>query len=248
MKILAIGNSFSRDATRYLYQIAKADGEVIDVTGIAIGGCSLLQHYKHNIVDDVLYELWHNGEDTGFKVSMKEALVAREWNLIVIQERSQLATNYDNFQPFLNELVKEFHRYSPKARIGIHETWASETGSRMLLKSGYATSTEKYYDIRASYRRAEKEMGFDVYIPSATIMNYFAEAGHTGMHEDGHHASFGIGRYALALTWYKTLTGNDITNNSFDDFDVPVSKEEAEEIRKMVTDAFVKNELKTYRV
>ena len=27
----------------------------------------------------------------------------------------------------------------------------------------------------------------------------------------------------LALVWYRTLTGNDISNNQFNDFDEPVS-------------------------
>ena len=41
-----------------------------------------------------------------------------------------------------------------------------------------------------------------------------------------HHAHLGIGRYALGLTWYAVLTGRDVTENTFSDFDVPVSEEE----------------------
>ena len=45
MNILAIGNSFSQDATRYLQKIARADGEKISVINLVIGGCSLERHY-----------------------------------------------------------------------------------------------------------------------------------------------------------------------------------------------------------
>ena len=33
MEVLAIGNSFSQDATRYLHRIARAAGEKLNVTG-----------------------------------------------------------------------------------------------------------------------------------------------------------------------------------------------------------------------
>ena len=48
MNILAIGNSFSQDATTYLHQVAKADGEDITVINLYIGGCSLYKHCSHS--------------------------------------------------------------------------------------------------------------------------------------------------------------------------------------------------------
>ena len=47
--ILAIGNSFSQDATHYLHQIAEADGVETKVVNLYIGGCSLERHWQ-NIV------------------------------------------------------------------------------------------------------------------------------------------------------------------------------------------------------
>ncbi len=44
MNILAIGNSFSQDATRYLYDIALSDNVNIKVVNLYIGGCSLELH------------------------------------------------------------------------------------------------------------------------------------------------------------------------------------------------------------
>ena len=44
MKVLAIGNSFSEDATRYLHDIAKADGVALEVANLYIGGCPLDRH------------------------------------------------------------------------------------------------------------------------------------------------------------------------------------------------------------
>ena len=50
INILAIGNSFSEDATHYLHQIAKGSGIATKVVNLYIGGCSLETHCK-NILD-----------------------------------------------------------------------------------------------------------------------------------------------------------------------------------------------------
>ena len=51
---------------------------------------------------------------------------------------------------------------------------------------------------------------------------------------DGHHAARGAGRYLLALTWFKKLTGMDITGNTFNDFDVEVTDVEREKVIEAV--------------
>ena len=77
MKILAIGNSFSQDATRYLYGIARADGVNLEVVNLYIGGCSLERHYRNMLSAERAYGLEINGHKTGFFVSLDEALANR---------------------------------------------------------------------------------------------------------------------------------------------------------------------------
>ena len=77
MKILSIGNSFSQDAQRYIHNIAKADGFDLKCFNLYIGGCSLHTHYVNMQTDQKAYTLEMNGESTGFKVSLKEALLNR---------------------------------------------------------------------------------------------------------------------------------------------------------------------------
>ena len=47
MRILAIGNSYSQDATRYLHQIARRGGVALNVSNLYIGGCPLSRHFKN---------------------------------------------------------------------------------------------------------------------------------------------------------------------------------------------------------
>ena len=55
-KILAIGNSFSRNACRHVHQIAASGGVELTVVNLYIGGCSLARHWENVEQDAVAYE------------------------------------------------------------------------------------------------------------------------------------------------------------------------------------------------
>ena len=44
-KVLAIGNSFSEDATHFLHQICESSGIENEVVNLYVGGCSLERHW-----------------------------------------------------------------------------------------------------------------------------------------------------------------------------------------------------------
>ena len=126
MNILSIGNSFSTDAQRYLHKIALSDGVTLNTFNLFIGGCTLSGHYRNMLKDVAAYDLEMNGVATGFKISLKEALLNRSWDVVTIQQGSHESTSYDNFQPYLDELVKFVRHCVPKAKIALHQTWAYE--------------------------------------------------------------------------------------------------------------------------
>ncbi len=235
MDILAVGNSFSRDATRYLHQIAKADGVEMNVIGLAIGGCSLQQHYKHYMADDKLYELWVNGEYTEFFVTMKEALLNRDWDYITIHQASRLATKYEGFLPYIEELVSIFKKCCPQGKIALHEGWMSDTGSVAIQRWGYETRDDMYKDIHQANLRVRELINADVFLPGATVLKKAFDEGLTGFYNaDGHHASLGIGRYLMGLVWYKVFTGRPVTGNTFREFDEEISEEDVALAQRIV--------------
>ena len=138
MNILSIGNSFSCDAQRYLHGIAKADGFALHTFNLDIGGCSLSQHYRNMLSEQDAYALEMNGENTNFKVSLKEALLSRDWDIITVQQVSHQAPDYDTYQPYLNKLAEYIRLCAPKAKLALHQTWAYEQGSyRLTAELGY---------------------------------------------------------------------------------------------------------------
>ena len=237
MDILSIGNSFSQDAQRYLNRIAKADGVVLNTFNLFIGGCSLSRHYRNMLGDKKEYFLYMNGESTGFYVSIKEALLNRDWDVVTVQQASLKSPYYETYQPYLNKLVEYIKLCSPKAEIAVHETWAYEENSQKLNEQmGYAHHTDMYNDIKNAYKKAYEDCGAKIYLPSGELMQKLIENGIEKVHRDSFHLGLGIGRYAAGLLWYKVLTGNDVMGNTFCDFDEEISKEDIEIIKKCVMD------------
>ena len=237
MYVLSIGNSFSEDAQRYLHSIARADNFPIFSCNLYIAGCPLSRHYQNTLSEKKDYILEVNGNDTGFNVSLKEALLNRDWDVVTIQEVSHRAPYYDMYQPYLNGLVEYIRLAVPKAKIVVHQTWAFEQGSQRLnVELKYNDYKDMLRDVVKSYKKAAKDINADFIIPSGEIFDSMIENGIEKIHRDTFHASFGLGRYALGIAWYRFLTGNDITNNTFNDLDEEVSVEQIAIAKKCVSE------------
>ena len=229
MNVLSIGNSFSQDAQRYLHRIAKADGFTLNTFNLYIGGCPLLLHYRNMISEKNAYTLEMNGESTGFEVSLKDALLNRDWEFVTIQQVSHMSPHYETYQPFLEKIVEYIRLCVPRAKIAIHQTWAYEENShRLNVELGYGSHIDMFNDIKKAYEKAAEEINADLIIPSGELFQKLIAAGIKKVHRDTFHASLGLGRYALGLLWYSVLTGNNIKSNAFCDFDEEISKEEIE--------------------
>ena len=226
MNVLAIGNSFSMDAMRYLSQIARAQGEQLTAINLFIGGCPLDKHFRH-MHSGAPYSLQCNGSDTGFLVTMDEALLSRPWDVITLQQASHFSGKKESYIPYVYELVKHIRTLCPKAKLYLHETWAYEEGSKMLL-THYPdmTSEDMYKSVVRCYHEIEKDAGFDGLIPSGELMHALLENGVPKIHRDGYHLSLGLGRYAAGLLWFRMLTGKSVSENTYADFDEPISAEE----------------------
>ena len=120
IKILAIGNSYSQDATSMIELLDKN----IMVRNLYIGGCSLEMHYD-NIKDDLKN---YRYEELGAKeseenISIKKALEEENWDYVTVQQVSSKSGMKETFEPYINELIRYIKKIS-NAEIILHETWA----------------------------------------------------------------------------------------------------------------------------
>ena len=228
MKLLCIGNSFSQDACTYMTKIATAGNFELTTVNLFIGGCSLYRHYRCMLSEDKAYSLYVCGVDSGFKVSLKEALLSDEWDIVTLQQVSNDSGDFSTYEPFLSELSAYVKKLAPKAKQYIHAIWAwGDAKIAASTTTKYKSSAEMYAADHASYKKAAVAIDADGYIPSISAMEkLYAKMGESA-YRDGFHASYGMGRYMLSLVWYMTIFGKDnIDAVNFSDFDIPVTDEE----------------------
>ena len=214
MKILAIGNSFSEDATRYLEPIARSAGEELFVRNLYIGGCSLFRHVKNIESGDAAYAYQRDAESLE-QISLSDALAREDWDFITVQQVSGYSGIYDSYIPYLDRLLSFVRERAPRAKRILHRTWAyewneTEHPSFQLYSGDTAKMHRAIVDVTD---RISKEFSLPIIPVGDAIMrakchpDFDVRAGGLSLHRDGFHLSRDYGRYLAALVWLKYFTG-----------------------------------------
>ena len=215
IKILAIGNSFSTDATRYLQKIS---GGEIYCRNLFIGGCSLERHWKE--ISENLYDYEYQEDASPLcMMSVNEALTLEDWDYITVQQVSDHTGIKDSYYPYLKNVLDFVKEKCPKAKIVFHRTWAYEHDSDHGGFVLFDNDQDKMYDaIIKTTEEICKEFSLDIIpvgnaIQKARGLKIFdAKNGGKKITRDGFHLSFDYGRYLAGLVWYKFFTGKDVSN------------------------------------
>lgn len=221
MNILAIGNSFSEDACRYLYNIAESIGENITVVDLVIGGCSLAMHAENAQKHLEAYDYQLNGCSLSKTVTLEYTLKERKWDVITIQQASHFSGQAETYEPYGTELIECIKKYAPGAKIYFHMTWAYEVDSNHSCFAWYNSSQQEMYArIQDATEGFAKSHGIDI-IPTGKVIQalrsrpeFDYQNGGISLCRDGFHLSMTYGRYAAAATWYQRLVG-DVSLSSF---------------------------------
>ena len=221
MNILAIGNSFSQDALRYLHDIAASGGYDTHIVNLFIGGCSLETHFKNMQSGEAVYDHEINGQAADCKISLADALAERAWDVITLQQCSGYSGIVDSYYPFANELAAYVRRKAPGAKLMIHQTWAYDVKSDHPHFPFYDRSQNRMYSaLSEAYNRLAETLRAPL-IPVGDCIQtlreteeFHAEHGRS-LCRDGYHLHLVYGRYAAAACWYECVIGGDITTNGF---------------------------------
>ena len=216
LKVLAIGNSFSVDATSYLWNICKNAGvEEVVVGSLYIGGCSLDTHYNNIASEKAAYTYQKNTKGYFLDypaMSVQGAIADDDWDFITIQQVSQNAGLPGTFTR-LDEIVAFLAEACPDATILWHMTWAYQKDS---THGGFAKyNNDQMTMYKAITDTVNKEVGkypeIKGVIPSGTtIQNIRTSTVGDTLTRDGYHMSKGMGRYSVGVTWFAYLTGGSV--------------------------------------
>ncbi len=161
VRLLTVGNSFSRNAVRYLGDLAKASGQELVLGQLIIGGASFEVHWTKWLKAE------KNPEDPAgqytMKRNLKQWLKAEPWDVVTIQQASIKSHDLTTYQPFAGQLHAFIRENAPQAEIMIHQTWPYRVDDpRFFVKSpkaGEPRSQQEMYDqVSHAYREIAKEL------------------------------------------------------------------------------------------
>jgi hypothetical protein len=162
VRLLTIGNSFSGNATKYLGDLAKADGNTLIHRPIIVGGAPLELHAGKMQANEKDPQdkagLYTNGR------SMKQELQADKWNFVTIQQASIKSHDLATYQPFANQLRDYIKLHASQAELLLHQTWEYRVDDPRFTKpSGKPgepkTQEEMYRMLSAAYANVAAQLG-----------------------------------------------------------------------------------------
>ncbi len=173
IRILAIGNSYSNNATQYtefILESMNTDVEV-EVYSLYYAGCSLAQHVNFYTNQSQVYELFRKGSNvngTNVKVTMQDVFALYDYDYITVQQApgraSTFSTYWSEANPYLTQLQDIIEANEPQAQIKVHQTWSFNhycaIGNDPYYKDRSWENTKLMFaDIEDSYEQAAAKLG-----------------------------------------------------------------------------------------
>lgn len=218
-KVLAIGNSFSEDATYFLHQIYESSEIENEIINLYIGGCSLEHHWRNIENNSKGYQYQKNGVKTDRYVSIQEILEEDQFDVIVTHQVSGDSGWQDTYEPFLGLIIKYLSDNS-NSKIYLNQTWAYEKNSNHENFMRYERNQQQMFNaLKKAYEDSAQRHGLPLIRSGEVVQEirklpYFKDGVHC-ITRDGFHMNYLYGRYAIALMWAKTILGIDVMVNSF---------------------------------
>lgn len=220
IKILAFGNSFNYNSSRFLFDIAEAAGaEEIVIGCLWIGGATVADHANNVLTNAAKYEYQKNTTgrwETIPNATVEQALKDVDWDFICLNQQSAQAGQPESYRSALNILGKYMQENMPEGcEFWFNMTWAYDAGftTNENFQRYYDCDQMKMYEaIRDTCRGTVMESGYVAGLVSCgtAMQNLRSSWASDQVTLDGYHASTFLGCYTLGLTWLATWTDIDI--------------------------------------
>lgn len=250
IRVLAIGNSFSEDATaQYLYELGAAQGDSLIIGNAYIGGCTIDRHLdnlRKTKYDYQYQKTTGEGRTIEHQVELRRIILDEPWDYITLQQASQLsgvAESYANL-PALRRAVLLLAT-NPDVEFLWHMTWAYAKTFRDKRFEAYDYDQQKMYAAILGCVRTEVPKALiKRVIPSGTAIQLARYRMGDVLNRDGFHLSYTLGRYTAACTWCEMLTGRIIDGNSY--YPETITKEEAQVCQQSAHEAIFMQQTAPY--
>lgn len=221
LKILAIGNSFTEDPGRYLYDILeseKIDPNDLEVYTILAGGTSL-EHWNYFLdkgVANPMYKIYgkHSQFMSGENYTLKEAL-NYDWDIVVLQQLSSSYYDVTTYEPYMTNLLVAIRKYViGNPRIAWQMVWSR---NRQIGESDI-TGEKGWENNVAATKHVMENYDIDFLVPTGTAIENARRTSLCPPNDytrDDIHLGFGAGVYMAGLTWYGSLIAPYFNKNIY---------------------------------
>jgi hypothetical protein len=219
VKLLTIGNSFADNAMEILPEFANAGGKQITILKANLGGHSLAQHvsYLEAFEKDPTDPKGHpykqlrdprSHEKKDF--SLREALESEDWDIVTIQQVSNLSFKPETYQPYAGILINYIHKYAPHAVILIHETWAYPDDYFAKFKADGLDQKTMYAGLKTAYQKLADETGLRIIPVGEAFQNARSQPMPFSLNVTGDKHANVKGKYLAAAVFYEMIFGKNV--------------------------------------
>lgn len=202
LRILAIGNSFTEDATQYLNQMVEVSGidpKCLCIYTTTIGGAGFstwIDNYNSHKTINITRVA---GEYDMHAAGSLADVLPLKWDVIVVQQasdKSYLWNSYNSLREYVDLLVSQCG--NKDVCLVFQLVWSHTTSEMPYVLQGNIACCQKMM----------KRYGIDVIIPTGTAIQ---RARNTEINDnryltrDNWHLNYGIGRYIASCTWFEAL-------------------------------------------
>lgn len=220
-KLIAIGNSFSDNAEKFLYPILDAFGvEQIVIANLYIGGCSIETHVNNALTNANAYTFKKNTSgvfESKNGATMAEGLVDEDWQYVTLQQASDYSGDMSTYDKKINALLsyaKGELAHPETVVTAWHMTWAYQQNSPHGAFPKYNRDQMTMYNsiVKCVQDVIIADENFDYVIPSGTAIQN-ARTSYIGdtLTIDGYHLDE-LGEFIAGLCYVLELTGWDVND------------------------------------
>ena len=215
IKILHIGNSYTKDATSYIAPLLTELLPNVDVTiGILYNaGCSLQKYHEEIFPSGITqtFEVVKNKawQATQANYSVTDAFNDESWDIVTYQQKSGWADDYQTYQPYLRQNIKTVSDLLPK---NCKNGWF--IGNPQYNSSDYGVA--KFEGAASAAQKVLEESACEFILPCGTAIQNLRtipamrELGGQGGLQDSDHLATGLGMLAegyVYILWLAKLLG-----------------------------------------
>lgn len=220
LKVLCIGNSYSRDMLYYVSQLAQ-DICNIEAAYLDDDNATVRDHARNLVFDSDNYTLWKADPKTGVFASagsctITAALEGNSWDVVILHQNLLSAGYPGTYNGDLDHLIDHIRDHS-QAKIYWNMTWAAadtleDPALRPNFDTYYSGSCAVMYNaiLTAAQQHIVGDSStfgkvIDGWIPTGIVIQKLRDSLGEAVTANGHNLSLELGRLAAGMTLLKTL-------------------------------------------